>query len=57
MKPKYKTGDRVSCKGKVFRVVRTVMERTGIEYDIGDNGTELRVAEKDLAKEERDVSL
>ncbi len=48
MKPRYKTGDRVSYKGRVFGVVRTVMNRTGIEYDVGDKGTELRVAEKEL---------
>lgn len=52
MKPKYKTGDRVSYKGKVFRVVRTVMERA-VLYDIEKAGREIRVAEKDLAKKER----
>ena len=53
MKPRYKTGDQVSYGGKVFRIVRTVMERTGIEYDLGDKGTELRVAEKELVLVEK----
>ena len=48
MKPRYKTGDRVSYKGKVFSVVRAVMNRTGIKYDVGDKKAELRVAEKEL---------
>lgn len=50
MKPKHKTGDRVSYNGRVFRVVRAVMERE-VLYDL-ENG--VRVAEKDLVKEERD---
>jgi len=61
VKPRYKTGDRVSYKGKVFRVVRTVMERTGTECDLGDEaGREvgLRIAEDklQLVEEKKGVS-
>ena len=50
MKPRYKTGDWVSYRGRVLKVVRAVME-CEVLYDL-ENGA--RVAEKYLVKEERD---